>query len=101
MARDRRRASGAREEGIGGSRVDPLPLRKNRVARDRLLGESVAPDVAVARVRALLEELLRDGGLESYENDLLVGLGDVDEQSVLERPPEHRGRPQHVDLLRV
>ena len=31
---------------------------------DRLLGERVAPAVAVARVRALVEELLRDGGLE-------------------------------------
>ena len=45
-------------------------------------GESVAPDVAVTRVRAFLQELLCDGGLERREHDRLLHLGHAEEQPI-------------------
>ena len=54
--------------------MDPQPFRQDRVDRDRLLGERVAPAVAIARLLVLFDELLRDGGLERCEHDRLVGL---------------------------
>ena len=89
------------EERIGSAGMDSLALRQDRVARDRLLGEGVAPAVAVARLRALVEKLLRNGGLEGFQHDSLVESRNVHEQAVVERPAEDGGRPQHLDLLCV
>ena len=84
VIRDRHCASARSEERVGGARVDPLPLRDDRVGGDRLLGQRVAPAVAAARVRALLQELQGDGRFEGREDNVLAGLGHVDEQAVLE-----------------
>src|ERR671918_705077 len=65
MARHGRRASLRCEEGVCSPGVDPLSLREDGVACDRLPGERVAPAVAVARLHILFEQLLRDGGFES------------------------------------
>jgi hypothetical protein len=100
MARCGHRASAPPEESVGRAGVDPLSLRHDRVARDRLLGECVAPSVAVACFRILFEELLRVGRLEGCQHVQLVELGHLDEQPVVEGAPEDGG-PQHIDVLRV
>jgi len=101
VARDLRCCSVRPCEGIGGAGMDPLPLRDDGVARDRLLGECVAPAVAVARVSRFFQELLRDGGLESRENAALLDVRHRDEQSVVERATKHGGCSQHLDLPSV
>ena len=100
MPRDSERAPVGAQERVGGPGVDPLPFRNDRVARDRLLRERVAPDVALARLGLLLEEL-RDRRLERGEHGSLVGLGHLEEQPVVERSAEHGGGPQNLDPLGV
>jgi hypothetical protein len=79
--------------------MDLLSLRDDCVACDRLLGERVAPAIAVARLPILFEELLPDGGLEGCEHDTLVGFSHLDEQSVVEGAAEHGARSKHLDVL--
>jgi hypothetical protein len=81
--------------------MDSLAFRQDRVARDCLLGEGMAPAVAVASLRALVKELLRNGGLEAFQHESLVEPRNVHEQPVVERPAEDGGRPQHLDPLCV
>ena len=92
-ASDSRRASAARE-----------------CARSRF-GSTVSPAIAswvsacrhVYRSprRLLVEKLLRNRLLERGQHGLFVRLRHLDEQPVVERAPEHRPRPQDVDVLVV
>ena len=81
--------------------MDPLPLRYDRVTGNRLLGERVAPGVALAGLGLLLEELLRDRGLERGEHAGVVRLRDLEQQVVVERAAQHGGGAQHLDRLRI
>src|SRR4029453_6105895 len=101
MARDGHGAPTPALERVGGTGMDPLALRQDRVARNRLLRQGMPPAVALICRCVLLQELLTDCLLQSGEDGALLRFGDVDEQSVLERAPEHGRGPQHLDVNRV
>ena len=95
------RAASRLQESVGRPGVRTEPLREHGVAGDRLLGQRVPPRVPIARARLLVEKLLRNRLLERRQHGLFVRLRHLDEQPVVERAPEHRSRPQHVDVLVV
>ena len=99
MACDLQRAASRLQQSVGRTGVRTQPLREHRVAGDRLLSQRVPPRVPIALVRNLIEQLLRYGLLERGQHCLFVGLRHFDEQPVVERAPEHRTRPQDVDVL--
>ena len=91
-------------------RLSPAERRPREWARSRFGNTTssaiapvscVPPAVAVGGFGLLDEQLLRDGRLQRREHGGLVGLGDLDEQRVVERSAEDRRSPQDLDVLRV
>ena len=85
-------------QGVGGTRMDALPLRQHGVVGDRLLRERMPPAEAAPPVGLLLEQLLCHSRLERRLHGRLVGVGRFGQDRVVEGPAEHRRRAEHLDV---
>src|SRR5207253_4199723 len=85
----------------GGASMQLLPTRRDRVARDRLLGERVPPPVPPGRARLLLDELLLHGRIECPMHDRVVHIRYGDEDRIVECSTEHGRRLKDGDDLAV